>query len=128
MVGLKLWTIQNQVLVQISNGFEQNGGHESGFQMVGLSDFRSHWISRPFATQPVLDHSDPHCMRIPSEIVKINNSRVKERGGPPGIADAPGTSNSVHILVDALGEIEIHDVFHAADVETSSGDVCGHED
>ena len=42
----------------------------SGFQMVGLPDFRSHLKSRPFATQPVLDHSksrlgqisDPHCI------------------------------------------------------------------
>ena len=40
--------------------------------MVGLPDFRSHSKSRPFATQPVLDHSksrlgrisDPHCIQI----------------------------------------------------------------
>ena len=44
----------------------------SGFQMVGLPDFRSHSKSRPFATQPVLDHSksrlgqisDPHCIQL----------------------------------------------------------------
>ena len=51
-------TIQNpDVFVQISNVFWQNGSHLSGFQMIGLPEFRSHWKSRPFATQPVLDHS-----------------------------------------------------------------------
>ena len=44
----------------------------SGFQMVGLPDFRPHSKSIPFATQPVLDHSksrlgwisDPHCILL----------------------------------------------------------------
>ena len=49
------------IFVRISNGFQQNGGPLSGFQMVGLLDFRSHSKSRP-----LLDHSkfgwisDPH--------------------------------------------------------------------
>ena len=34
----------------------QNGCHLSGFQMVGLPDFRSHSKSRSFPTQPLLDH------------------------------------------------------------------------
>ena len=45
----------------------------SGFQMVGLPDFRSCSKSRPFATQPIFDHSksrlvrisDPHCNMLP---------------------------------------------------------------
>ena len=60
---------KTNVFDRFSNGFWQNGGHLSGFQIVGLPDFRSHLKSRPFATQPVLDHSksrlgrisDPHC-------------------------------------------------------------------
>ena len=44
----------------------------SGFQMVGLLDFRSHSKSGPFATQLLNDHlksrlvriSDPHCSPI----------------------------------------------------------------
>ena len=47
----------------------KNGSHLSRFQMVGLQNFRSHSKSRPFVTQPLLDHlksrrgriSDPHC-------------------------------------------------------------------
>ena len=64
------WTIWNpDFFVWISNSVWQNGGHLSGFQMVGLPDFRSHSKSRPFATQPLLNHlksrlgriSDSHC-------------------------------------------------------------------
>ena len=33
--------------IRISNGFWQNGSHLSGFQMVGLPDFRSNSKSRP---------------------------------------------------------------------------------
>ena len=43
--------------VRISNGFWQNGGYLSRFQMVGLPDFRSHSKFRPFVTQRLLDHS-----------------------------------------------------------------------
>ena len=51
------------------NFFLQNGRHLSGFQMVELSDFRSHSKSGPYANQPLFDHSksrliqisDPHC-------------------------------------------------------------------
>ena len=46
-----------EVLGGISNGFWQIGCHLSAFQMVGLLDFRSHSKSRPFATQPIYDHS-----------------------------------------------------------------------
>ena len=50
------------------------GRYLSGFKMVGLPDFSWHLKSRPFATQPVLDHSksrlgrisDPHCIFHPS--------------------------------------------------------------
>ena len=58
---------------QISNGpvftFSESGcfcqdfkwfwtnGHLSGFPIVGLPDFRSHLKSKPFAIQPLLDHS-----------------------------------------------------------------------
>ena len=53
------------IFVRISNGFWQNGGHLSGIQIL---DFRSHWKSGPFATQPLFDYlisrlvriSDPH--------------------------------------------------------------------
>ena len=49
--------------------FWHNGSQLSRFQMVGLLDFRSHWKSGPFATQPLFGHSksrlvqisDPHC-------------------------------------------------------------------
>ena len=59
------------VLVRISNGFWQNGCYFSGFQMIGLPDFRSHSKTRPFTTQPLLDHSkfrlgrmsDPYCIQ-----------------------------------------------------------------
>ena len=44
-------TIQNpDIFVRISNDL-------SWFQMVGFPDVRSHSKSRPFATQPILDHS-----------------------------------------------------------------------
>ena len=39
------------IFVPISNGFWQNGGHFSRFQMVGIPDFRFHSESRPFANQ-----------------------------------------------------------------------------
>ena len=59
-------------MIYISNGFGQNGGHLSGFQMVRLPDFRSHSKSRPFATHSLLDLSksrlgqitDPHCILL----------------------------------------------------------------
>ena len=47
--------------VRISNGSWKNGGHLSGFQIVGLLDFRSHSKSRPFPNQPLFDQSDPTC-------------------------------------------------------------------
>ena len=41
-------TIQNpDIFVRISNGFRQNGNPLSGFQMVGLLDFRFHSKSGP---------------------------------------------------------------------------------
>ena len=51
----------------------------SGFQMIGLSDFRSHSKSKPFATQPLFDHSksilvwisDSHCIQI-----KTSNGQI----------------------------------------------------
>ena len=44
-------TSQNSdVFVKISNIFGQNGSHLSGFQLVGLLDFRSHSKSGPLAT------------------------------------------------------------------------------
>ena len=67
-------------------------------------------------------HSDP------SEKVKINNLRVEERCGPSSIADTSCSSNSVNILVDAFGQVEVNHVFDATDVQASGGDVCGHED
>ena len=59
-----------KIFVQISNGLWQNGGHVSGFQIMGLLDFRSLLKSRPLSTQLLLDHlksrlgqiSDPHCI------------------------------------------------------------------
>ena len=50
----------------------RNGAHLSGFQMVGLTDFRSRSKFTPFATQPLFDHlkfrlvwiSDPQCILI----------------------------------------------------------------
>ena len=59
-----------KIFVQISNGLWQNGGHVSGFQIMGLPDFRSLLKSRPLSTQLLLDHlksrlgqiSDPHCI------------------------------------------------------------------
>ena len=39
--------------------FLQNGGHLSGFQMVGLLDLRSHSKTGPFATQPLLTIQNP---------------------------------------------------------------------
>ena len=52
--------------------FLQNGTDLSVFQMVGLPKFRSHLKSRPFANQPLFDHSksrlalisDPHCSPV----------------------------------------------------------------
>ena len=35
--------MKNWLCVWIFNGFSKNGGHLSGFQMVGISDFRSQW-------------------------------------------------------------------------------------
>ena len=62
---IKFWTIQNpDIFVWISNGFWQNGSNLSGFQMVGLPDFRSHSKSRPFATQPLFDHSKSRLVQI----------------------------------------------------------------
>ena len=61
-------TIRNMdIFNQISNGFWQNDIHLSGFQMVGLLEFRSDLRSRPFANH-LCDHSkyrqvqisDPH--------------------------------------------------------------------
>ena len=65
-----------QVFVWISNGFWENGGYLSGFQMVGLPDFSSHSKSRPFATKPLFDHlisrlvgiSGSHCSSFSVEI------------------------------------------------------------
>ena len=59
-------------LQTFSSGFQffwQNRTDMSGFQMVGLPDFRSHLKSRPFVAQPLFDHSksrlvwisDSHC-------------------------------------------------------------------
>ena len=66
-------TIRNpDIFVRTSNGLRQNGAYFSGFQMVGLLDFRSHFKSWLFTTQPLLHHSksrlvqisDPHCIQI----------------------------------------------------------------
>ena len=66
------WTILNpDIFVRISYGFWQNVFHLSGFQMVGLLDFRIHLKSIPFTNLPLFDHlksklvrfSDPHCTR-----------------------------------------------------------------
>ena len=76
-VGIWYLTIQNPEIFEIQTFFPefqmswQNGSHLSGFQMVGVADFRSH-LPRPFATQPLFDHlktklvriSDPHCNLI----------------------------------------------------------------
>ena len=64
-IVLTIWnpTIQNlDVFVLISNGFKQNGGHLSWFQMVGLPD--SHSKSGPFATQPLFEHSKSRLVRF----------------------------------------------------------------
>ena len=61
-------TIQSPYIFLDFNGFWQNGGHLSGFQIVGLPDFRSHLKLGPSATQPIFDNlksrlvwiSDPH--------------------------------------------------------------------
>ena len=47
------------IFVRISNVFFflQKGTHLSGFQMVGLPDFRSHWKSRLFVTKLRFDDS-----------------------------------------------------------------------
>ena len=63
---------KSDIFVWISDGFWQNCGHLSGFQMVGLLDFRSHLKSGPFETQPLFDQSksrlvwisDPHCTHV----------------------------------------------------------------
>ena len=62
----------------------------SGFQMAGLSDFRSHSKSRPFASQPLYIHlksklvwiSDPHCIKLhivyvlePANILPVQPAR-----------------------------------------------------
>ena len=65
--------IQNlDTFIQILNGCWKNGSHLSTFQMIGLPDFRSHWKSGPFETQPLINQlksrlvqiSDPHCIWI----------------------------------------------------------------
>ena len=65
------WTIQNpDIFVWISNDFWQNGSHLSRFQIVGLSDFKSHLKFRPFAI--IFNHSkfglvqisDPICIYL----------------------------------------------------------------
>ena len=74
-----------QPFVQILNGFWQNGSYLSGFQIVGLLDFRSHSKSRPFATQPLLDHSksrlgqisDPHCIQLTIELTLLSMELLK---------------------------------------------------
>ena len=51
----------------------------SGFQVVGLPDFRSHSKSGPCATQPLFHHSksrlvqisDPHCIQILDYFIQI---------------------------------------------------------
>ena len=55
-IDYMLYSFSREILF----GFQmvwQNGSHLSGFQMVGLLDFRSHSKSGPFATQPLFDHS-----------------------------------------------------------------------
>jgi len=58
----------------------------------------------------------------------LSGLRVKEGGGLSGIANASSSSNPVNILVDGFGQVIIDDVLHAADVQTSGSDVCGHDD
>ena len=62
-------TIQNpDVFVRISNIFWQNGGHLSGFQMVGVPDFRCHSKSRLGGI------TDPPCtVRIQIQTIQIPN-------------------------------------------------------
>ena len=54
--------------------FLKNGSHFSWFQIVVLPDFRSHSKSRPFATQPLFDHSKSRLVQIsdPHSISKVN--------------------------------------------------------
>ena len=42
--------------------------------MVGLPDFRSNSKSRPFATQPVLDHSNPDWVGFQIPTVNVKNT------------------------------------------------------
>ena len=55
----KLDHLKSGCFFRISNSFRQNVSHLSGFQMVGLPDFRSYSKSRPFATQPLYTLSYP---------------------------------------------------------------------
>ena len=61
-------TIWNSdIFVKILNVFRQNGSYLFGFHTDRLLDFRSHWKSGPFATQPLFDHS--------SRLVQISHLR-----------------------------------------------------
>ena len=63
----------------------------SGFQMVGLQDFRFHSKSGPFSPQPLFDHSkyrlvqisDPHCMLLTGSVISIQRvgfvTRLKDK-------------------------------------------------
>ena len=62
-------TIQNQdIFVQILNGFWKNGGHMTQFKMVGLRDFRSHSKSGPYANQPLFDYLIPTVLKSKEDI------------------------------------------------------------
>ena len=52
------WECNYQAVWLILNGFWQNGGQLSRFQMVGLPDFRSHLKSEQFVTHSLFDHFD----------------------------------------------------------------------
>ena len=76
-----------------SNGFWQNGGYLSGFQMIGLLNFRSHLKFRPFLTLPLLEHSkyrliwisDPHGLWIFGHfLVLLSNILITWLGRPFG--------------------------------------------
>ena len=61
-IDLTIW--KPDWMVQISNDQYKMAAILVGFQMVGRLEFKSHSKSRPFANQPLFDHSKSGHVRI----------------------------------------------------------------
>lgn len=53
---------------------------------------------------------------------------AEKGGGEASLAGAARAPDTVHVVVDVGGQVVVDDVADVRNVETASGDVCGHED